>query len=67
MWLDLNTAYIEWAFLLGNQAFIRETKFKGLVSWLLKQGQPGFFLNTIAVVLLGARFPNLKCKVQCGP
>ena len=28
---------------MGNQGFIRATKFMGLVAGFLKQGQPGFF------------------------
>ena len=29
---------------MGNQTFIRATKFTGLVAQLLKQGQPGIYL-----------------------
>ena len=30
---------------MGNQSFIRASTFTGLVAQLLKQGQPGMFLN----------------------
>ena len=34
---------------MGNQAFIRVTKFKGLLALLLKQGQPRIFLISSTV------------------
>ena len=54
-------------FPMGNQAFIRATKFTGLVAWLLKQGQPGTFFpltsHTLVCINNQDMFLALKCQM----
>lgn len=49
---------------MGNQGFIRATKFTGLVAWLLKKGQPGLYspyMMTIEVAVY--TYGALTCSV----